>query len=385
MKLWLIVPLSAALFMAGCTKTHDPSETQADTSAAKSPPGWVQVPPDSPKLSQIKVEAVRTAEVPVDEVVAPGTIQADPNRLAHIVTPLAGRIVAVRAGLGDFVRKGAPLFEVESPDAEAAVSAYLQAEAGVNQAKSAQIKAQADYDRLRDLFEHDAVARKEVLNAEAALAQAKAGVEQAQAARNQAAGRLRMLGLEPGSFGQRVIVRAPISGKVLDIAVAPGEFRNDTNTALMTVADLSTVWVTSDVPENAIRFIRLGEQLQIELAAYPGETFHARVTRIADVVDPQTHTVKVRAEMDNPSGRFRPDMFGRIRHVETTRVMPVVPSGAVIQGEGANYVFVERGPGKFQQTTVEVASRLGDDFAVTAGVQPGDRVVTEGVMLLKGT
>ncbi len=383
MKSFLLVLVPAACIAVGCGRTPDQAEAHPAAAEMKSPPGQVEFPPGSPKLTQIKVEEVRTAEVPVDEVVAPGTIQANPNRLAHVVTPVAGRIVAVRARLGDFVEQGAPLFEVESPDAEAAISTYLQADAGVTQAKSGQIKAQADYDRLQYLFEHDAVARKDALNAEAALAQAKAGLEQAEAARKQAVSRLEILGLKPGGFGQPVVVRAPISGKVLEINVVPGEFRNDTNAALMTVADLSTVWVTSDVPENDIRLIKLGEQLQIELAAYPGETFRARVTRLADVVDPQTHTVKVRAEMNNAAGRFRPDMFGRIRHVESTRMMPVVPAGAVIQGDGANYVFVERAPGKFQQTAVQVADRVGDDFAVAAGLRPGERVVTEGVMLLK--
>jgi len=90
------------------------------------------------------------------------------------------------------------------------------------------------------------------------------------------------------------------------VSVVPGEFRNDLNANVITIADLSTVWVASDVAESDIRFIRLGERVDIELTAYPGETFHGQVTRLADSVDPQTRTIKVRAEMANPMNPFGP-------------------------------------------------------------------------------
>ena len=122
--------------------------------------------------------------------------------------------------------------------------------------------------------------------------------------------RLAVLGLTPGDFKQEVVLRAPLAGKVLELSVVPGEFRNDTSASVMTIADLSTVWVTSQVPESYIRFVQVGEHVEINLVAYPGETFQGRVSRIADTVDPQTRTVKVQAEMDNrqralPAGDVR--------------------------------------------------------------------------------
>jgi cobalt-zinc-cadmium efflux system membrane fusion protein len=194
---------------------------------------------------------------------------------------------------------------------------------------------------------------------------------------------MELLGLKPGTFGQQVTVTAPISGKVLDMSIAPGEYRNDTTTPVMTIADLSTVWVSSDVPESAIRFIQPGERIDVSLAAYPGETFRARVTRIADTVDPQTRTIKVRAEMENRGGRFRPEMFGTIRHTEETRITPVVPAGAVVQGDGKTVAFVERQPGTFHPVEVKLGERNGDMLPVLAGLRAGDRVVVDGVMLLR--
>ena len=167
--------------------------------------------------------------VPTDEVIAPGKIEVNPNRVAHVAIPVAGRITSVTRRLGDFVQQGQTLLTVESSDVDASMSAYLQAEAGVNQAKAGLLKAQADLERARDLFEHNAIAQKEVLNGENTLAQSKATLEQAEATKKQAARKLEIFGLKPGQFGQKLVVTAPISGKVLELNTVPGEFRNDTN------------------------------------------------------------------------------------------------------------------------------------------------------------
>jgi cobalt-zinc-cadmium efflux system membrane fusion protein len=383
----LLIALSIFATACGRKETADEPTASASTdppAGARAQSGEIVIPPDSPKLKQIRVETVRMESVPTDEVVAPGKIEVNPNRVAHVAIPVAGRITSVTCRLGDFVQQGQPLLTVESADVDAAMSAYLQAEAGVNQAKAGLLKAQADLDRARDLFEHNAIAQKEVLNAENSLAQSKAVLEQAEATKKQGARKLEIFGLKPGQFGQKLVVTAPISGKVLELNTVPGEFRNDTNAPVMTIADLSTVWVASDVPESSIRLIKVNERLEIELAAYPGETFTGRVTRIADVVDPQSRTVKVRAEMDNSGGRLRPEMFGRIRHVEKMEPRPVVPNGTVIQGDGQNVVYVEKSAGRFESRPVTIGARVKDGVAIMTGLQAGDRVVVDGVMLLKG-
>lgn len=376
------LPLFAALVLGGCGRPA-PTEAVADAPAGAAPSGTITIPPDSPKLRQLRIEPVRVAEVPTDETVAPGKIEANPNRVSRVALPVAGRIAAVLVRLGDAVRKGEPLLTIESPDADAALSGWAQAQAALGLARANLLKADADRDRVADLFQHNAVAQKEVLAADNGLAQARAAVDQSQAALGQAQRKLDILGLKPGTFGQRVTVAAPSSGKVLDMSVAPGEYRNDTNAPVMTIADLSTVWVSSDVPESYIRFVQVGERIDVSLSAYPGETFRGRVMRISDTVDPQTRTIKVRAEMDNRGERFRPEMFGSIRHVEAMRAMPVVPPGAVVQGDGRNAVFVEEAPGRFRKVEVKVGPRAGGLLPVLAGLKPGDRVVVDGAMLLQ--
>ena len=179
-------------------------------------------------------------------------------------------------------------------------------------------------------------------------------------------------------------VRSPLSGKVLELGIVPGEYRNDTSAPVMTIADLSTVWVSSQVPETYIRFIQPHERVEIRLIAYPDETFEGHVRQIADTVDPQTRTVKVHAEMDNRLGRFRPEMFGSIHHIESTRRIPVVPASAVIEGDGHSTVFVESAPGTFQERPVVVGKAAGAQVRIVSGVEPGETVVVDGAMLLSG-
>jgi len=374
--------VAGALFIAAC-KEKPPAEDPP--AAATAPSSRISFPQGSPGLRQLKVDAVVSAEVPASSVVAPGKIEVNPNRVSHVVLPVAGRVMSVLVKLGDSVEQGAAILKLQSSDADAAVASYAQAQASVAQARSVLLKATADLDRARDLYEHKAIANKEVLNDEAVVAQSQSALEQAQAAERQALQRLQLLGLKAGEYGQQLTVTAPISGKILEVTVVPGEYRNDLSASLMTIADLSTVWAAADVPETDIRFIRMGEPLDVELTAFPGETFHARVTRIADTVDPQTRTVKVSAELSNAHGRLRPEMYGQIRHVGAMARLPVIPAGAVVQNEGASIVYRELAAGSFEPVKVTVGDRLGDRVVVQSGISVGDRIVTEGVLLLKGS
>ena len=384
------VLLALVVAAAGCSqKAPEPKPSAAvgatpQAAAAQGASGEISIDPQSPLLDQIVREPVRIEMLPTDEVVAAGKIEANPNRLSRVMLPVTGRISRVLVKLGDAVRAGQPLFTVLSPDADAATSSYLSSRAAGTQAESALSKAQADFDRETDLFAHNAVAKKDVQAAESALAQAKAALEQSHAALEQATRRLRVLGLTPGEFQQEVVISSPLSGKVLELSVVPGEYRTDQTVPVMTVADLSTVWVTSQVPESYLRFVQVGERVDISLIAYPGETFEGRVSRIPDTLDPQTRTVKVQAEMDNREGRFRPEMYGSIHHVENLVPMAVIPVGAVVQTEGRSIVYVEGDTGHFTAREVMLGKPAGTMVRVTKGLSKGESVVSDGAMLMKG-
>ena len=377
----------AALLALAFAACGDASSSVTKASSGPSAPqleaGMVTIAPDSPQLAQIRVATVEVADAPDEELVAPARVGIDPGRLSKALLPVPGRIEVVMARLGDQVDRGQPLVALASPDADGAVGAYRQAEATERQASAALAKAEADQQRARELREHGAIAQKDLLASENDRAQAQGALETARAARELARRKLELLGLHPTAFRQQVMVRAPISGKVLEVSVAAGEYRNDTSAPLMTIADLSHVWVSADVSEPAIGVIRVGDPVGLTLVAFPGQTFTGRVTRIADVVDPQTRTVKVHVELPNPDGRLRPDMFGAIRHTGPRHRVAMLPLGALVQQYGQTVAFVERGPGRFERRSVVLGAREGDRVAAVKGVQAGERVIVDGAILLK--
>jgi membrane fusion protein, heavy metal efflux system len=297
--------------------------------------------------------------------------------------PVPGRITRLLTGLGDSVRQGQTILSIESPEVGTAAAALQQAEARLSESRAALAKAEADLARTRDLHEHRAIAQKEVIVAEAALAQAQSEVQQSEAMRREALSRLKILGLRADDFGQEVPIRAPVSGKVIEISVAPGDFRTDTSAPLLTIADLSVVYVAADVPESQIRLIHLDETIDVTLTAYPQDSFRGRVARITDIVDPQTRTIKVLAEMPNPHGRLRPEMFAQIRHQENFRTLPVVLSEGLIQSDGRTAVWVQRSSGWFEQVRVEAGRPQRGVVPILSGLSGGEHVVVDGAMLLE--
>lgn len=346
-------------------------------------PQEIPISPDSPQLSRIRTATVEARFVPVEQVVAPGRIQAIPTRVFRIAAPVAGRIQRVLVGLGDRVQPGQLLFTLESPEVTTLISAYRQAEARLRQAKANLAKAEADLNRVRDLFEHNAVAQKEVISAQTTFAQAQAEVEQAGAAVQESLGRLALLGLKPDGAEQQISVRAPVSGKILEISVAPGEYRNDTTAPLMTIADLASVHLVAEVPESMIRWIAPGQRVEVTLTAYPGETFVGKVAKISDTVRADTRTIPVLAELPNPSGRLRPDMFGEIRCSGQAQLTPVVPAQALIYREGRVVVWRVKQPGDFEAVEVHIGRPAGEQVPILSGLRPGDRIVVDGAMLLE--
>lgn len=388
MRITSITLISLTLLPTGCgpgstsASRADSQHTEASNGARRDG-NIIRFDPNSPQLQKIRSAAVEQAEVPVEELSAPGKVELNPGRVSRVSLPVAGRVREVLVGLGDAVRQGQTILTVESPDVSSTQSAWRQAEANISQAKATVAKSEADSARAQDLLANRAIAQKEVLAAETVLAQAKASLEQATASRDEALRKLQLFGLTPDGKDQLVNVRAPVPGKVVDISVTPGEFRNDTSMPVMTVADLSTVWVSADVPETAIRFIRVGEPVEIAISAFPDRTFTGRVKRIGDLVDPQTRTIKVRAELDNSSGQLRPEMFATIRHSRGSKRAMVIPKSALFQEQDRITVFHERSPGEFEETPVVVFWQDNNRAAIQGDLHPGDQVVVDGVAQLR--
>lgn len=322
------------------------------------------------------------AVLPVDEFDAPGKVAPLPIRLAKIALPVSGRVRQVMATLGDHVRSGQPLMTVETPESSTLRSSLRQAQADVKQRQASVAKAEADVSRVRDLLANRAIAQKDVLAAETALAEATAALEQARAAEDDVTRRLHMLGVDVEKRGGLLTVRSPMDGEVVEMAVAPGEYRSDTAAPVMTVADLSRVWVVASVPESGLADVQTNQRVTISLAAYPDQVFEGRVARVAGGLDPETRTAKMIAELDNARCLLKPEMFARVRYSGPARAVVTVPIGAIVHDAQHTSVFVERERGTFERRDVSLGPRHNDAIVVTRGLAAGDRVVTAGTMLL---
>jgi RND family efflux transporter MFP subunit len=384
MKRFALYSLFFCLILSGCSRKES-SQVDDPNGKATVSGSHIKLAANSPQLARIQTATAVKERVPQVELVLPAKVEANPTRVSHIALPVSGRIRQVLVNLGDTVRQGQAVLTVDSPDAATAMSTYRQAEANIAMSKALLAKADADLTRTKDLEAHGAAAQKDVLAAAAVQVQSQAALTQAQASLEESLKRLEVLGIKPCSvINQYVTVYSSVNGKVTDINAVGGEFRNDTNTPFLTVADLSTVWVAADVPEDQVRFIRVGSPVEITMNSFPGETFKGQVMRVGDTVDPQTRTIKVRAALPNPQGRFRPDMFATIRETQGEVELPVVPRGAILESQGKTSVYVERGKGDYEEVQVKIGWQGPDRVSISSGVQSGDHVVVSGGMLLRG-
>ena len=237
------------------------------------------LPPGEVKLQQVP-EFVKVAEVQVSSEGAPTDATAkvafDEGRVSRVGTPVSGRVLELRVQPGDRVKKGQPLLVIASPDAESAFADFIAARADA-------AVTEKNLERQRRLLADQAVSQKEVL-------QAEGDATKARAARARALARLEVLGIsadDPNGRPSRYLLRAPIDGVVVDRPANPGmEVRADSGAPLVTVADLSRLWVLADVFERDVGAVAKGGKAEVRVAAWPGRTWEGKVAYVGDVVDP---------------------------------------------------------------------------------------------------
>lgn len=326
------------------------------------------IPEGSPVRARLQIGPARIEKIST-RLVVPATVESDPARTAKITPPLAGRVVKLFVRFGASVKKGDPLLTIDSPDLVAAQTDYLKA-------RSALAQADRTLGRQKDLQQHGIGAQKE-------LEQAQTDQEVAKGEFERAAVRLKLLGSDPGQLGQPLIVRSPIDGRVVDAAVAPGEFHNDQNAVLMTIADLTMVWVTASVQEKDIRRVKAGEAANAAFAAYPGESFPGHVLFVGDLLDPDTRTIKVRIAFANDDGRLKPGMFATATFTATAQPEVVVDTESLVLIGDKTFVFVETAPWTFLRRSVTTGQTQGKLAVITKGLEQGERVVMQNAVLLQ--
>lgn len=336
------------------------------------PANRLSLPEEAGQLAFLKLETVATAMLPASEPMNARLALAE-DSTARIFPPLAGRVISLQASIGDPVKSGAPLAILDAPDFGQAIADLRKAEADSNQKRKALSRAEI-------LFEGEALARRDLESAEADAHAANAEAERA---------RLRLSNLAPSGSkieGQRLVLRAPLAGIVVDREANPGtEVRPDAANPLFIISDLRRLWLNIDLPEKATALAKPGETVNFTLDAYPGIDFAGRVERVGAVVDPATRRIPVRAIIDNADGRLKPEMFARatLSAPDATQVVRL-PVSAVLTGGLSAHVFVQVGPRDFERRTVTIARQDAEFAYLTpeSAVKAGDIVVVRGAMLL---
>jgi len=362
--------LLAAAWVSACGCGEGRKQAAADDGAAIQHQGnRVVVPPAAPLAGRLEVETAKMTTF-TRTVAAPASVEADPARYARILPPLNGRVLELYVHPGDAVKKGQELLAIDAPD-------FVGAQTDYARTRGLLAQAERNLTRQQDLAGHGIVGQRDV-------DQARTDRDSAQSDFNRSKQRLLQLGMDPDrtQLGAPLIVRSPLRGKVLDVTTATGEFRNDPTAPLMTVADLSDIWVTANVQEKDIHYVHRGDPATATFGAYPSETFRGKVLFVADVLDPDTRTAKVRIAYPNTDGRLRPAMFATVTlKTWDTEELTVPTTALVLIGEHTT-VFVEVAANTYEQRKVTTGEQQAGRTIIKSGVAVGDKVlIREGALL----
>ena len=370
---WAFVALTMSLAtLAACGGDDAPAEDTAAAEEAEHAEGEekiVKLDTTQMRLSGVQVGNAET--VTSSALSVTGTITYDANRVSHIGSRTEGRVIALRADLGRRVSRGQVLVELESPDVGELRADQEEAEALLKIASE-------NYAREQRLEQQGISSRKELLEAEADLRRGEASLRSARS-------RLDVLGATHGTGGHFDLL-APFGGVIVGRDVSLGEMATPADT-LLTIADLSRLWIELDVFERDLARVRVGQPVAVSVTASPGRTFPGRIVYLGDILDPTKRTVRARVEIPNLGGALKPGMFANAA-IDVGAGGPVfaaVPAAAIQEVEGKKVVFVPGdSAGHFRPVPVEVGEQLeGGRVTILAGLEPGARVVIAGAFTLR--
>ncbi|MFM8332595.1 MAG: efflux RND transporter periplasmic adaptor subunit [Candidatus Methylumidiphilus sp.] len=315
-------------------------------------------------LTQVQSGAERTARIP-------GRMAWDEERTVRVRSPFAGKVAEILAQPGSKVRQGQTLATLYAPDFGAAQAELRRAEAEF-------ARKRKSLERVRELFAHGVTARKELDEAEADFDVARSELERTQT-------RLKLYGVDGDGVDERFALKSPLAGVVVLKNINPGqEIQADANgPPLFVVTDPASLWVMLDASESDLDGIDLGETFALSTKLYIGQVFTGRVEHIADNVDPDTRTVKIRGRVSNPQHKLKADMFVNAEVELPPSRHPLVPPKAVVMAGGESYVFVGESPGVFNRRKIQTGMEERGQTPVLAGLAAGEKVVVDGAIYLQ--
>ena len=377
LKLSVSTVAAVCLVLSACGRGEEPTVSNAATaSPQKAEPVRESHPRVETALAELGSE--------VHDLSLAGKVAYGEDRYSRVSSPLQGRVLEVRAHLGEHVQAGSVLLVLDSQEIALAYAEYAKEDSELRYETRA-------YELAKDLYENKALAMKDLKQAENELIKARAEFRRAKE---------RLLSLrvpaqelekplERQKITSRFEMKSPLSGTVVERNVTPGQsIRGESGQVLFTVADLDMLQVVADVYERDLAYLALvkeGQSAKVSVEAYPDVNFPATVATIGDVVDPTSRTIKLRAWVNNKDHRLKPEMFARL-HVQVGESTPllVIPREAVVVEDGKQFVYVVEGANQYVKREVKVSTISPDKVRVLEGLTSGQRIVTKGAVLIRG-
>ncbi|MHC1697620.1 MAG: efflux RND transporter periplasmic adaptor subunit [Geobacteraceae bacterium] len=338
-------------------------------------PGSVRMSAEMQKQNGVVVAPVNKQQL-AGVISVTGKVEANADRIAHVSPRISGKIVAVRASLGDSVTAGQALVTLDSVELGEALNRY-------HQSWTKHALARSNMERIKFLVEKKIAARKDILQAETdfKISQTELHTDEE---------RLSLYGVSPsglkGSAHRKPLlpVRSPINGVITEKHAIVGEL-SDPSKSLYTVADLSSVWVMVDINEKDLAKVHRGQSAIVTVGAFPDSKLKGRITYIADLVDQSTRTVKARIEVANPGRKLKPEMFATVELAQAVDSAPIlaVPEDALQDLDGKKVVFVAENETEFTARQVQPGRLAGGMVEIVSGLKEGERYAVKGSFILK--
>lgn len=365
------------------------AQAPADTGFAPTPAQWANL-----KIAPVKIETFRSVHE------TDGKIAIDDDLTTPVFSPFSGRVAKLLAKTGDYVQAGAPLLVIEASEFVQGQNDLVTAVSALATARAQLRLAQTNEKRQHELFSSNAGAQKDWQQSQVDLATAQGGLNGAEIALGAVRNRLRILGktdkevadIEAGKDSQRFnpssMLVAPISGTVTQRQVGLGQYIVNQSSggsgAVFSIGDLSRVWLVANVREADASRVHIGDPVEVRVLAYPDRIFNAKVVYVAPSIDPNTHRLSVRAEIDNADGALKPEMYATFSIITGKDAAAVaVPENAIVyEGEQA-HVFVADAKAKtIAIRQIRVGRSIGGKIEVLDGLKADEQVVTSGSLFI---
>ena len=370
---FLVVVVTVILALSGCSGWRSDAGSSNHGASDPNRPGLFNIPHD--QMSHVQIVTVEPTNLS-RTLRLTGAVAYNSFLTTPVITQVSGPVSRIVVVPGARVHRGQPMLYVASPD-------YSQLRTNYIKARDAYSLAQKTYARAKDLYEHHAIAVKDLEQAESAEVQAGSDLASSTAA-------LKVMGVSDpdallkGPASYEVPVLAPIGGQVVEQQVAAGQLLQPGVTQCFTISDTSTVWVLVNIYQKDLPYVRVGDTVSIQTDAYP-DVFSGRISYVAASLDPSTRTLQARIETANPNEKLKKDMYvtatvqaGKIENAIT------VPDSAVLRdNENQPFVYTEVSANEFGRRGITVGESLRGQTQVLTGLQPGDRVIGDGGLFLQ--